>query len=115
LNPSVVAAFIDLTDILSERNTWQLCAVRCKSRIYLRTRIFTVGLQRLTIRRAHNALQLDVSVINLSRSEAAESKVSSGSYQRDDNHGQSDGQQELGEHMGSNCWGGVARRHVGEC
>lgn len=81
-------------------------------------RLFTVGIRCLTIRRARNALLLfEVPTTSkLPRSEESEAKVGSSGYEGNNYHGQAEGQQELGEHVGPHCWGGVVviRRHMCE-
>jgi hypothetical protein len=91
-------------------------AVCSRSRNNTQTRLFTVRIRRLTIRQAHIALLLEVSTCSkLPRSEGSEAKVGSSTYEGNDNHGQAEGQQELGKHVGSHCWGGVGVvRHFGE-
>jgi hypothetical protein len=95
--------------IISHDNPWHMHTIRCKSRDNVQTRFITIRRRCLTVRRARNALHLDVSTTTsqLLRSEASEAKVGGGGYEGNDDHGQAEGQQELGEHVGSHCWGGV--------
>lgn len=101
--------------VISHDNPWHMQIVRCKSRYNIQTRFITIRLRCLALCRARNALHLGFSTSQLLRSEASEAKVGSGGYEGNDDHGQAEGQQELGEHVGSHCWGGVGVvRHVCE-
>lgn len=85
-----------------------LHTVSSKRRCHHEFRLLAIRIGASTVRGLYIIASLDVSLLILPPSfHVTETKVRDGGYDGQDEYGQADAQEELHEHVGTHCWGGI--------